>query len=651
MKKPAATVFFLGILGLVSQVFAQSFLSNDWLNQWNNPPVQMRPLQIVHGNTPADQQEERLKFLKNECGLGGIVCNFEHTNYLTSETGWENFIKTVETAKQLGLRVWIYDEDGYPSPAAGGLVIQNHPEFESLELVYDASNPENPYIIRDCYEFTHAANNFYALRRYPNVTSDAAMERFLTVTHREYAKRLTDAGLFDVVEAFFTDEPSLNAFNTGEITKKVHVRVQDEPNPEKKNLPMIPWNEDFPKIYQEMYGEDLLAARKSLFMGDSPEDRKVRRQFWNMAGKMYENAFMGKIGRWCAENGKCSSGHALREESLLYHVPCYGNYFAGTRTMQLAGMDFLNNQPLAARFGWRTAIYPSSSNIMNGQRRMMTEDSDHSERLNLERNATLEEMELTAGWQMALGCTEFTLYYASTPETASRNRPYCDFVGRLNSILRDASIVKRGILYYPCRDLQEEYRPIAEKLTLETQSQRMQAIIASYYAHGQAFMEGQIPFMAADDLMLNEAEIVKSASGKAFLKLGNQSQIEILSIPAGVELPENVVRLVSEFRDAGGCVLNGDDLPLEPQLPKILNGNDTKNIVLGEFEREGSRIYTLSNARTEGTFTGTLTVSPTARKCTVFDPSTGEKTEAPLQNGTISIQIPPMKTLVWVLQE
>lgn len=647
-------VLCYGIMGLIfglsclfgaSRLSAQTFLSDDWRMEWKNPPAKDRPLQIVHGYASA----ERLNFLKDACHVGGVVCNFENSGYLQSEAGWEKFLSLVSEAKKLGLRVWVYDEDGYPSPAAGGLVIQGHPEFEAQELVYDSANAENPFAVRECYEFTHAANNFFALRRYPNVMSDAAMERFLDVTHRQYAKRLRDAGLFDVVEAFFTDEPSTNAFNTGEITKKVKVRVQDEPNPEKKNLPMVPWSADFPKVYQEMYGEDLLAVRKSLFEGDSPEDRKVRRQFWNIVGIRYENAFMGKVGKWCAENGKFSSGHALHEEALVYHVPCYGRYFTGTRTMQLAGMDFLNNQAGAALYGWRTAVYPASSNIMNGQRLMMTEISDHHERLNLERPATLDEMQLAAAWEFAQGCTEFTLYYPSGPETAEKNRAYCDFVGRMNAVLRDASVVKRAVLYYPCRDLQEEYRPTAQRLTTESQSERMQAVIGSYYARGQALADRQIPFMAADEEMLQNAEIVKDETGKAFLKLGNQSRLEILSIPGRVNLPENLVKLAADFRAVGGLVIDGEHMNLQEQLPRILRGNSEK-VSLGEFKRENAEIYVISNAQTDAAFSGELTTASTAKTCIILNPATAEETSCEVQNGVIPVQLEEMKTLIYIVR-
>lgn len=646
-KTSLLTLLFL--LTFTTFTFAGEFLSDSWRNEWLDPPAKDRPLQIVHGGIPTSQIESRLTFLRDQCGLGGIVCNCRRDGYLETDDCWNQLVETVATAKKLGLRVWIYDEDGYPSPAAGGLTLKGHPEFEAQELVYDAQNPDEPFTVRDCYEFTHATNNYCALRRYPNVLDGAAMERFLDVTHRAYAEHLTAAGCWDVVEAFFTDEPSTNGVNTGVIPNLV-VRTEDEPNPEKKNLPMVIWSRDFPRVYQEMYDEDLMKVRKSLFTGDSPEDKKVRRQFWSMVSALYTQNFMGKIQKWCAENGKCSSGHALHEEALVYHVPCYGNVFAGTNTMHIAGMDFLSSSPQAAMRGWRTATYPASSNIMNGNRLMMTEISDHSERISLKQNAPLENMQFAAAWQAALGCTEFTLYYAVEHRGPEAHKAYCTYVGRLNAALRDAQIVKRALLYYPARDLQEEYKPIAERLDTNSQSDRMKKIIGAYYTHGQFLAEHQIPFMAADDQMLKSAEITKDAAGKAVIWIGNQSAIETILIPSGVTLPEETAAFLDAFQKEGGLLIDENSLNLLETLPTPLTAQsgEPKMVLLGEFARDGKTVYALCNSSTDAEFTGTLSVPRETKSCEILDPLTGEIQTTPVTDGKISVRLEKIQCLIFV---
>ena len=115
---------------------AASDLPAEWLQAWRSPGVEFRPLQIVHGVRAQQATPEAMKRLK-DLGLGGIVCNVAFDSYLRSEANWQTWVEAVKACAQVGLRVWIYDEEGYPSGAAGGLVLKENPGFEALALAYD----------------------------------------------------------------------------------------------------------------------------------------------------------------------------------------------------------------------------------------------------------------------------------------------------------------------------------------------------------------------------------------------------------------------------------------------------------------------------------------------------------------------------------
>jgi hypothetical protein len=287
---------------------------------------------------------------------------------------------------------------------------------------------------------------------------------------------------------------------------------------------------------------------------------------------------------------------------------------------------------------------------MNGKRLMMTEISDHSERMSLKQNAPVENMQFAAAWQAALGCTEFTLYYAVEHRGPEAHKAYCTYVGRLNAALRDAQIVKRALLYYPARDLQEEYKPIAERLDTNSQSDRMKQIIGSYYTHGQFLAEHQIPFMAADDQMLKSAKITKDAEGKATLQIGNQSTIETVLIPSGVALPEETAAFLAEFKKAGGTVIDENSLHLLETLPTPLTAQtgETKTVLLGEFARDGKTVYVLCNSSTDSDFAGTLSVSRETKSCEILNPLTGEIQTVPVTDGKIAVHLARIQCLIFV---
>ncbi|MBP8130793.1 MAG: hypothetical protein KA184_14540 [Candidatus Hydrogenedentes bacterium] len=623
-----------------------------WRAAWENPPAVLRPLQIVHGMPPEQATREHVKSYL-EAGLGGIVCNVSFKEYLKSEDHWNTLVKTVAACREAGLVVWLYDEDGYPSGSAGGTVLESNPDLEAQVLAYDASQVD-PFVLRRAYEYTHASNNFYAKRRYPNLIDDAAPRVFIEKTHGAYAQRLGDALGREVV-AFFTDEPSLMAVDLGPLD----ARVVDPPDPQVKPLPTAPWCSDLPKLYSERYGEDLLAQRASLFQGETDADRRVRRQYWALVSDLMAERYFGRIQEWCREHNVASSGHMLREESLVHHPPLYGNTLQCLSRMDIPGMDMLNSDAAGVVFGgsrthtgWLAAALPVSAAYFNGGRRVMTEVSDFVQ----EGKATLASMLATAAWQSAFGVTEFSSYYKKSmarildasgsewqlaPEESYRR--WCDFIGRTNALLRDATPVPRVLLYYPIYDVWTDYLPVAEPLLTKLQSPRLQQIVHAFANLGRQLIMNQTPFVLVDPAWLGAGEV--SNSGKLRVR---GHEFDAILIPAGSELPKDAHNVVERFQTAGGRVIRGDDSSdaegltelspflLEPACP---------NVVLGRFQRDGREILLLTNLASEA-YRGRISVPGAA--WTMAEPATGGLRPATAASGKLELELPPLGTIILV---
>ena len=595
-----------------------------WRTAWNAPPAVMRPLQIIHGGVVNYDTPSKMAYFRDTCGLGGIVCNVGRDNYLYNDDVWKSFTDAVRSAKSLGLRVWIYDEDGYPSPEAGGVVLRGHPELESLALVYDKENEVTPIYTRPAYEYTHASNNHAAGRRYPNPLHPETARRFLEVTHQQYRDRLGEE-LFAYVEAFFTDEPSLNAVNIGQIPEiaRKDVRMDDPVNPDLKMLPMVAWCDDMPKRYREKYGEELMPFSKSLFEGDTDNDKRVRRQFWSLVGELNSSRLYGQIQEWCEMNGStvptagmsgmplriASSGHTLREEELEAHTPLDGNKMEALARLDIPGMDMLESNPKAMFNGsWRAAVFPASAAWWTGRRLVMTEVSDFSETLHGKNPVDLKTMCATAAWQAVMGVTEFTLYYTIKHRDEATHKKYCDYVGRLNAILRNAKPVYGVTLYYPVAELQEEYIPHAEPLDLDVQSQKTKQLVANFNEAGRRLLQRQIPFVISD-----KKTDTRNSAKNLF-----------------VETPADVQKLPT----AG--------------LPKIAPENTW--ILLGRFERDGRDIFVLLNTD-DTAYSGTLFIpeQDTPRSWSILDPATGEISSVGISSKKeLTVKLQPQQALIYV---
>ncbi len=601
-RSTSLVIGFIMLVGLdhayeTTRVAAQT-LPAAWQADWDAPAAGHRPLQIVHGIPPSRASVEGMQYY-HDLGLGGIVCNAAFDEYLRSETHWQTLVKGVEACHQLGLIVWLYDEKGYPSGAAGGLVLAHDPRFEAVELTYDPTANE-PFEIRAAYEHTHASNNYHAARRYPNLIDDRATACFIQLTHDAYWQRL-EPHFGSTIQATFTDEPSLMAVDLGQIPEPARSRVPvvDPIDPGVKPLASVPWSYDLPARYRERYGQDLIPHRRSLFTGETEADRRVRRQFWQLISGLIADRYFGAIQSWCRAHRVAASGHTLHEESILHQVPLEGNALRALMRMEIPGLDMLSSDPqTVVHSGWLTAALPSSAAQLSGGRRVMTEISDFSQKMSGHGPATLTDMQAAAAWQAAWGVTDFTLYYRPEDRPPDAYRAYGDYVGRLNAILRTARFDRRVLLYYPIYDLWADYLPVAGPLRLDSQSVPVQQIVHSFLRLGRALQRSQIPFVLVDHDLLAEAEV--RADGR--LRIG-RDEFDSLVLPFGVELPPPVAAMVQRCEQAGGRVVRGTasdsenaktDLLADLQ-PAVRISPAADSIALGAFSRDGRQILVLAN--------------------------------------------------------
>ena len=110
-------------------------------DEFRKPGNECRSMKLTHDYpfTSGDREERRQTIKKTmekvkRIGYGGLTTNTPFCDYL-GKTGWEDMKDIVEEASIMDMRLWIYDEKGYPSGTAGGLTLKDHPEYEAKALV------------------------------------------------------------------------------------------------------------------------------------------------------------------------------------------------------------------------------------------------------------------------------------------------------------------------------------------------------------------------------------------------------------------------------------------------------------------------------------------------------------------------------------
>jgi len=558
-----------------------------------DPPAEARILKIVHRLPDSPQDQDRLFESLIGQGFGGIVTNVSFTDYMQSEEKWEALVRGVQEAKCLGMALWLYDEHGYPSCKAGGLTLQNHPEWQAQGLyVADAESrggavemdvppgellrasafpvkageiqlkeavdltdriagqrlswnaPESSWhviVITRSYlhEGTHADGNLSDSLPYPNLLMPEPTARFIELTHAQYAKRLGD-DLGHWFISTFTDEPSLMSL----FLKRQPWRV-------------LPWAPNLPAEFERRRGYDLDPFIPALVADAGGKGRAVRYDFWLTVGELVSENYFGQIQTWCRAHNTLSGGHLLLEEPLLAHVPLYGDFFRCIRRLSAPSIDCLTSIPAEAP--WFVARLISSAAELEGRGVTMSETSDHSQRYRPEgdnrpvRVVSEAEIRGTCNRLILNGITTITSYYSFaglSPEAMVRLNEY---IGRCCTMLKGGHQVAGIAMLYPAESVWTRFEP-SRRFT-ENCPQDAQRIQSVYRLAGNALFEARRDFTYVDGRALKEATVENGVLRHKNLEW------RVVVLPCVDTLTLAAWQNLAEFWRTGGAVVALTRLP------------------------------------------------------------------------------------------
>jgi len=244
-------IYFLSVIFLALTTGCESNSGNSMTkddfasieSSFVNPPSEYRsmPLWVWNGKVTEKELDRMLIELK-DAGFGGL---FVHprpgmiTEYL-SDDWFKMYEYTVSRGKEMGLEVWIYDENSYPSGFAGGHVPQEMPEsynqgqgllHEKVEMLpakaddyfvclvkegdnwKDITTSYNDYKGKKgeyyLYKKTYyRKGDWYGGYSYVDLLIPGVTEKFIELTMKGYEKSLKSE-FGKAVPGIFTDEPNI----------------------------------------------------------------------------------------------------------------------------------------------------------------------------------------------------------------------------------------------------------------------------------------------------------------------------------------------------------------------------------------------------------------------------------------------------------
>jgi len=566
---------------------------------FKNPPKRFSPIPFWFWNDEMD--EEKINWELNEFKDKGITSFFIHGRfglkvpYLSQE--WFRKVEyAVSRAKELGLKVWIYDEYNWPSGTAGLQVPKRFPELRGKVLeavlwrfrgpifVFPTLGDSRYMNLKDARLVHAVAVPTKDLNKLPislidltpsfsfgeaiswespdeDITlilflekevewyidpfDENAVKKFIELTHEKYYETIGREFGSNVL-GFYTDEPAYYYYRTGE------------------DIPAIPWSKNFLKQFLEEKGYDLKEFLPALFLDVGKKTAKIRCDFWEFITKAYAEAFYKRISEWCHQHGVLFTGHLLFEDDLRRHVRCEGNVFEHLKYFDIVGVDHLYPR-IGTPDRPEEHVAPkiaSSAAHHCGSPRCLCESFG-----GIYWDTNFERMKWLTDWEYVLGINLLNPhgFHYSIEGDRKRDWPpsqfyhhpfwkyygrFSEYVARLTYMLSGGRHVADVLLLFPIVSAWANYTPQERTFLFDI-------IEKDFYYLTDALLRIHRDYDYVDEEVLKDAEIVNDK-----IKIGNETY-SILLLPPITTVKASTAKKIKEFYESGGKVVATVLLPFQ----------------------------------------------------------------------------------------
>lgn len=582
-------------------------MNNEIDKEFANPSSEYRlaPFWFLNRDLKDEELKRQIKEMHDK-GVDGFILHARHgllTPYLSEE--WFERIRTcIETAKRLGMKVYLYDENNWPSANADGKIVAENPSFRmsgvfmthridvkagdkisfkidkmdeliavvayplkdgEVEGFYYSGLLLNDNVKDDILEWEAPPTTDFRIyvfsRRFltsglffgpaVDTLNPDAIRRFLELTHEEYAKRFKDE-FGSTIWGIFTDEPAMDY------------------NPQEA----IPWTPRLPALFERQHGYSLYNALPALFEDLGPLTPMVRAHFRDTATEAYVEAFFKQIYEFCDKVNLNFVGHVLSEGELYLHTRHQGDFFRGARYMHFGGVDFLCELTWpqeGALWGLNNLVGPkfaSSAAHLLEKPRVMSEAFGLASQWGI----SLSTLKWLTDWQIALGVNlimPHAFYYSiqgfrkweCPPDEFYRTpfwkyyKKFADYVARLCYLFSHGNHIADVALLYPVKSMWATINP---KPTAETEK-----IVAGFNKISEALLRIGFDYDYLSEEILQQRGLFQR--GLIWIMDETCSDVleeyKVLIIPTTTMLSWETAELIEEYLEEGGKVIALGSLP------------------------------------------------------------------------------------------
>ncbi len=529
--------------------------------------------------TPKGVRQAAADLLKG--GMGGYFCHSRwglETEYFSPR--WMECIRAaVAEAKKRGAYCWLYDEDRWPSGAAGGQVTIPHPEFRAKSLIAewppdgvlanlakgqkidkaiiarfavrgapgklrsfrrlgkDAWPRRGERALRFC-RLVNPDTDWYNRGAYLDNMDPKAVRAFIDHTYEGYRKAV-GREFGKTIPGIFTDEPNYH--------QPYHSGVGER-------FLQVPWTDRLPAEFRKRCGYDLLSQLPHLYFEAGARGLKVRRDFRKVCAELFEEAFSRQIGRWCARHKLPLTGHYLAEQTLEAQTQVIGAAMPHYVHMHMPGIDILRRSISEVL----TCKQASSIAEQFGRRRVLSETYGGAGW-----HFSLADQKWMGDWQYALGvnlrCQHLVLtslrggakrdyppsFFPNNPSWRHNNVAE-DYFGRLSYTLSQGRAVRDLLVIHPIESAWALYTSDA-KAAPRKQLAKLDRKFAGLLE--------QLLGLHRDFDLGDESVLAKHGKARRGELAVGRARYKAVLVPECLSLRKSTLKLLRSFAAKGGKVL------------------------------------------------------------------------------------------------
>lgn len=324
------------------------------------------------------------------CGIRALCIESRPHPAFGQAQWWSDVDVVMDEARKRNMRVWLLDDDKFPTGHANGAFLQ-HPEHAKLylaqrhaDLVGPAQDnavlvapflPEDATLLavlvcprpdpdttllapQDIQDVTHTLHDGFV-----RVTLAPGMYRlFVLFTTRtgggrtDYVNLIDSASVRVLIDAVY--EPHYARYKE-DFGKTFAGFFSDEPEfgntpgydfhelPGAKSEMKLPWSGELETMLRAAWGKEFLKKLPALWYEAQEGAGSARFQYMDAATQLVRHCFSGQLGAWCAAHGVAYIGHVIEDDNAHTRLGCStGHYFRHMQGQHMAGIDVVHHQIL-----------------------------------------------------------------------------------------------------------------------------------------------------------------------------------------------------------------------------------------------------------------------------------------------------------------